>query len=34
VSGLLGSPGIDRIAIVLGVVVMFWVLWRFIRRGD
>jgi hypothetical protein len=26
-SGLLSSPGMDRLAIIIGAVVMFWGLW-------
>ena len=34
VSGLLASPGMDRIAIIMGVVIMFWMLWYFLAGRD
>jgi hypothetical protein len=34
VSGLLASPGMDRVAIIMGVVIMFWMLWYFLAGRD
>jgi len=34
VSGLLASPGMDRLATISGVVIMFWMLWYFLAGRD